>query len=64
MVKDKIAEYLHKNGIKQKFIADQADMTQASISGVVSGKRDLEVEEYVRICDALNVPYDYFMRTL
>lgn len=63
MVREKIAKYIKDNGIKQVYVANGIGLSQAAISSMVNGERDLDVEEYVKICDLFKVSYDYFMPT-
>lgn len=60
MVKEKIARYLKDKGIKQDFIASKTNLSPAAVSCLVNGKRNLDVEEYKEICNALDVSYDFF----
>lgn len=61
MVRERIADYLKSKGIKQEYVADKAKLTPHAISSLVNGKRSLDVEEYIRICNALEVSCDFFM---
>lgn len=61
MVREKIAKYIKDNGIKQVYVANGIGLSPAAISSMVNGERDLDVEEYVKICDLFRVSYDYFM---
>lgn len=61
MVREKIAKYIKDNGIKQVYVANGIGLSPAAISSMVNGERDLDVEEYVKICDLFKVSYDYFM---
>lgn len=57
---DKIKKYLVEHGIKQTFLKDKLGMTASACNAMLNGKRGMSVEEYFKICDALNVPLDYF----
>lgn len=61
MVRENIFDYLRANGIKQEFLATKANLTPVAISNLANGKRGLDVEEYVRICNALGVSFDTFL---
>ncbi|MGN0557896.1 MAG: helix-turn-helix domain-containing protein [Acutalibacteraceae bacterium] len=63
MVREKIAKYIKDNGIKQNYVANGIGLSPAAVSSMVNGERDLDVEEYVKICDLFKVSYDYFMPT-
>lgn len=61
MVRERIANYLKSKGIKQEYVATKANISAVAMSNLVSGKRNLDVEEYIRICRALDVSCDFFM---
>ena len=60
MVANAIATYLKENGIKQTFLSEKTGLTKHCISFALNGKRKLSIDEYEKICIALNVPYDFF----
>ncbi len=47
-----------------KYLADKAGMRQAAISDMEHGKRELRIWEYYRICEELNVDYDFLTKEL
>ena len=61
MVRNAIKQYLVQNGIKQTYLAEKIGMSAPILSALLNGKRSFEIEEYISICDALNLPYEYFM---
>lgn len=61
MLRENIAAYIAKNGIKQSYLAEKTGMTPIAISSIVNLKRDISAEEYVSVCDALNVTLDFFL---
>lgn len=56
-----INHYLLENGIRRKFIVDKTGMTQNAVCLTLNGQRKLAADEYIKICDALGVPYDFFV---
>ena len=60
-LRENIASYLEKNGIKQTFLAERTGITPIAISTMLNLKRDISAEEYISICDALNVTLDFFV---
>lgn len=60
MIAAAIAHYLKDNGIKQAFLCRQTGLSKHCISNALNGKRRLSVDEYEKICTALDVPYAYF----
>ena len=61
MVRDAIKQYLYENGIKQSYLAKKIGMSAPTLSALLNGKRSFEIEEYVSICNALELPFDFFM---
>lgn len=61
MVREEIKKYIDDVGIKQKVLAANANMTPHALNTFLNGKRGIDVEEYVRLCDAMGVPYDKFI---
>lgn len=61
LIRKRIANYMEQNGIKQIHLSQKTGISPQAISSLLHGNRNLDVEEYAKICDVLNVPYDYFM---
>lgn len=60
MIKQRIASYVEEKGIKQIYISQCTGLSPQAISLLLRGERNLDVEEYAKLCDALDVPYDFF----
>lgn len=56
----KIKQYLEEHGIKQTFIQKKLGISLSSCNAMLNGNRGMSAEEYFKICDALNVPLEYF----
>lgn len=56
-----INTYLQDKGITQASISHKTQITQNALNLSLNGKRKLSLDEYVDICDALEVPYDLFI---
>lgn len=56
----KIKEYLEANGIKQSHIAKKARIPEPIFCMILNDKRRIEVNEYMRICDAIGVSLEQF----
>ena len=61
MVREKMKKYINDIGIKQNVLAKNAGMTPQALNTFLNGSRGIDVEEYVRLCDAMNVPYEKFI---
>lgn len=55
-----IKAYLVKNGLKQAHIAKKAEIPEPIFCMMLNDKRRIEVNEYMRICDAIGVPLEQF----
>ena len=62
MVYERVRDYLDTEGIKYIFVAERAGFKINTFSSMMLGKRKINVEEYKRICTALRVPPDKFLR--
>lgn len=56
-------KYIEENGIKQKFVAQQAQIADATLSAIATGRVKCSLESYVAICKALSVPFGMFLDT-
>lgn len=56
-----VKQMIENKGIKQKVVAEKAEITERQFSLILSGKRKCDIDEYVRICMALNVPVATFI---
>lgn len=57
----RIKEYINQKGLKLGAVANRAGIPLNTFSAMVNGKRKITVEEYVRICAALGVPFEQFI---
>jgi len=57
----RIKEYISQKGLKLGAVANKAGIPLNTFSAMVNGKRKITVEEYVRICAALGVPFEQFI---
>lgn len=58
----KIKAYLKEHGLKQNFLCEQLNVSDSTLSQMLSKNRYLPVEVYVKICEALKVDLDYFLK--
>ena len=62
MLNQKIKRFMEERGIKQSFLKERLGMTASSVNALLNGNRGRSAEEYFKMCDALNVPLDYFRK--
>ena len=53
---------MEERGIKQSFLKEPLGMTASTLNSLLNGNRKLSAEEYFKICDALDVPLEYFRK--
>ena len=59
-----IKEYLNEHGIKQSFLAQKTGISAQAISDICNKDRKVDVLENFKICKALELPVDYFVKQL
>ena len=64
MIGSKIKDYLAERGIKQAFLVEKTGLTASQISDICIHDRKIDCIEYYKICKALDVPLDYFLKDL
>lgn len=57
-----IKNYIIEHGLKQKTIAEKSGFTVQTFNAVMNGQRKLEATEYFKVCAALGVTLDYFLK--
>ena len=55
-----IKKYLEANGIKQSFVSEQTGISAPILNMILNDNRKIEANEYMKICDVIGVPLDYF----
>ena len=60
---DRVAfkKYIDDNGIKQAFIAQKLNLSEATFSAIVTGRVKFPLEAYVELCRLLRVPFRTFI---
>jgi DNA-binding Xre family transcriptional regulator len=59
---DRVKEHLTKNGIKQAWLASQISISESKLSEILGGKRPLYADVLAKICIALNVSSEAFLK--
>ena len=62
MISRRIQAYIKEKGFNQTAIGRKAGLTKMAMSSAMNGKRNLTAEEYVAICNALEVDLDFFTK--
>lgn len=50
-----LSDYIRDRGIKQAFIVRKIGMPKNALSNALAGKRKLYADEYIKLCDALDI---------
>lgn len=58
----KIKAYLRKDGRSQMWLSKQAGIPNHKLNLSLNNKRRLQFDEYARICGALGVNTDFFLK--
>lgn len=58
---EKIKKYLNENKMTIKDLAEKSGINVRILYGVFNNKRKLSADEYIAICNALNVSPDFFV---
>lgn len=59
---DRIRDYLRKNGIKQKFVAEKIGMNVRTLSSKLNKHVRLNVDDIEKICGVLNCSPNTFLK--
>lgn len=62
-IRDVLREIIAERGYKQATIAQRAGLTPAKFSNVLNKTRQLEVHEFIRICNAMHLQPELIMQT-
>ncbi len=60
-VYEKVREYITEHGIKQNAIAKKCNISTATFSAIMNGKRTMYADDFRAICIALNVSPEIFI---
>lgn len=55
-----IKKFLEANGIKQSFVSEKTGIPASILNMMLNDNRKIEANEYMKICDAIGVPLDFF----
>ena len=62
MVGARIKDYLLENGIKQSFLSEKTGLSTNRVSNICNHNQKIDCITYYKICKALNVPLDTFLK--
>lgn len=58
----KIGSFVESHGIKRKWVSEQTGIHQLKVKRLFDGEQaKVSIAEYCAICDALDVPLNYFI---
>lgn len=53
-----IKDYIDERGIKQAFLCKRTGIKKSKMSTILNGNRGISVEDFILICDALEIDFD------
>lgn len=59
-INERLSVYVSENGIKQVHIAQKTGLTPDTISKMLNGSRRILADEFLLICNALNIDPNIF----
>jgi transcriptional regulator with XRE-family HTH domain len=62
MVFERIAEYMDEVGTNKAAVARKIGMSKQTLYQCLSGERNITADEYVDLCNVLQVPLDRFAK--
>lgn len=57
-------DFMEGTGVKMRWVAEQAGMTENAMTLAMNSKRQLKAGEYASICGVLGVPLDQFIKAV
>lgn len=58
-----IKQYITDNGIKQNFVAEKAGISAELLRRSLDGKRKMQADEFLAVCNVLSLDFDYFRKS-
>lgn len=55
-----VKRYMVSHGIKQIFLAEKCGWSRQKTSSIIRGEKKMAADELAAICEALEVPYEFF----
>jgi len=62
MIAEAIAKYIDENGITQSSLCEKTGLPEQTVKMSFCGEKKMSIEEYIVICTALDVSYEYFFK--
>lgn len=59
----KFKEIIELRGLKQSYICEKANMTPDSVSRILKNTRKISAEEFLKLCDVLEIDPNVFRQT-
>lgn len=59
-INERLSVYVSENGIKQVYIAQKTGLTPDTVSKMLNGNRRILADEFLLICNALNIDPNIF----
>lgn len=60
-IRNAVKRYIEDHGIKLTHIAQRCGMSKQRLHRIIHSDQKISLTDYLRICEALQVPYSYFI---
>ena len=60
----RLKQFIEERGLIQKFVAQKTGIEEVALSNILNGRQRCSLENYVKLCNFFNVPFDSFIDTV
>lgn len=60
----RLKQFIEERGLIQKFVAQKTGIEEVALSNILNGRQKCSLENYVKLCNFFNVPFDSFIDTV
>ena len=57
----KLKQFIEERGLIQKFVAQKTGIEEVALSNILNGRQRCSLENYVKLCNFFNVPFNSFI---
>jgi len=62
-INEALNAYVSERGIKQNFISEKTGLSVDAVSRILNSKRKISAEEFLKICDAIDLDPRMLLKT-
>ena len=60
----RLKQFIEERGLIKKFEAQKTGIEEVALSNILNGRQRCSLENYVKLCNFFNVPFDSFIDTV